>query len=237
MLDDLLANEVGSALDDAVHAFSPESHENISSLPPGSSPTININQVDPMSFSSGVGGSRGSFSAQGGQGQPLPNLAHRGSLSVHPRSGITSQRNSFSAQGEAPLTPNGLPGDGRTKGIMLDQLPSFDASTHSAPDSANGLQTPFAFGVADIHHKFMESMKSQDERELGEGSLGGGGRLEMLLGEMVDDGDGDGTFGGVAGMGMLGGMGSSGLGIGAGVGVAGTGIGYVNDFGGVGVGW
>ena len=131
---------------------------------------------------------------------------------------------------------HGPPGDGRTKGIMLDQLPSFDPTTHSAPDSANGLQTPFAFGIGDIHHKFMESMKSQDERDIMD-NVHGGGRLEMLLGEMVDDGDGDGTFGGISGMGVLGGMGSSGIGIGAGLGVAGSGIGYVNDFGGVGVGW
>jgi len=82
----------------------------------------------------------------------------------------------------------------------------------------------------------MESMKSQDEREIMD-NVHGGGRLEMLLGEMVDDGDGDGTFGGISGMGVLGGMGSSGIGIGAGLGVAGSGIGYVNDFGGVGVGW
>ncbi len=228
MLDDLLTNEVGSALDDVVHAFSPELNENTTPLPPGSSPILN--------------GHRGSLSAQG-QGQH-PNLAPRGSFSVHPHSGITSQRNSFSAQGEDASLPHthashGLPGDGRTKGIMLDQLPSFDPNTHSAPDSANGLQTPFAFGVADIHHKFLESMKSHDEREMAEGGghLGGGGRLEMLLGEMVDDGDGDGTFGGISGMGVLGGMGSSGLGIGAGIGVAGSGIGYVNDFGGVGAGW
>lgn len=234
MLDDLLANEVGSALDDAVHAFSPEGTENMT-LPQGSSPVVNVHHGEPLPFA--AGGPRGSFSAPGGQ---VPNLAHRGSLSVPPRSGINSQRNSFSAQGEgAAAMAHGLPGDGRTKGIMLDQLPSFDATTHSAPDSANTLQTPFAFGVADIHHKFLESMKSQDEREMAEnGQLSGGGgagRLEMLLGEMVEDGDGDGMFGGVAGMGVLGAMGSSGLGIGAGIGIAGSG--YVNDFGGVGVGW
>lgn len=230
MLDDLLANEVGSALDDAVHAFSPEGDDNITPLPAGSSPIVNVNHADSVSFSAGP---RGSFSTQGG-----PNLGPRGSLSVPPRSGLNSQRNSFSAQGDATSMSHGLPGDGRTKGIMLDQLPSFDPTTHSAPDSANTLQTPFAFGVADIHQKFLESMKSQDEREMAEigqsGGGGGGGRLEMLLGEMVDDGDGDGTFGGISGMGVLGGMGSSGLGIGAGIGIAGSGIGYVNDFGGVG---
>ena len=234
MLDDLLAAEIGSALDDVVHAFSPESNGNGVALPSGSSPIANMNHLEPQLPFAGGPGSGGSFSAQGGQQNPTP---HQDTLSVHPRSGPHSHRNSFSAQGDAAPVSHGSPGDGHTKGIMLDQLPTFDPTTHSAPDSANGLlQTPFAFGIAEIHQKFIESMKSQDERDMLEnGHCGGGGRLEMLLGEMVDDGEG--TFGGIAGMSVLGGMGSSGLGIGAGLGIAGTGIGYVNDFGGVGVGW
>lgn len=75
----------------------------------------------------------------------------------------------------------------------------------------------------------------------------------LLTGEMVDDGDGDGIFGGAAGLGVFGGVNvnmnmnmnmnanmnanSSGINIGAGINnVGGSGMAFGNDYVGVGVG-
>ncbi|KAG8765768.1 hypothetical protein FRC15_006764 [Serendipita sp. 397] len=275
MLDDLLANEVGNALDDpstysyAFTTTSPDGQQSSIALPPNGSPTDTYTNVN---------GHRGSFSGPPGVSPAtthLPHLGHRDSLSLphdphlSAHSGMNSRRTSFSAQGTTTAAGGGggddglpLPRDGNTKNVMLHQLPtmmniSYDSNVpHSTPDSAT-LQTP-QFGVplppvTDIHHKFMESMKSQDERDLevyhesgAAAAVGeipapgvGGGRLEMLLGEMVDDGDGDGVFGGVSGMGVLGAnMGNNnGFPIGSGVGIAGTGIGFVNEYGLVTGGW
>ncbi|KAG8810678.1 hypothetical protein FRC17_002836, partial [Serendipita sp. 399] len=263
MLDDLLANEVGNALDDpstysyAFTTTSPDGQQSSVALPLNESPTDapTVNLYAP----------RGSFS--GPPGLSPAHLGHRDSLSLphdphlSAHSGLNSRRNSFSTQGGGDIAgPPLLPGDGNTKNVMLHQLPTtMNVSYDSAPDSAGTttLQTPqFTLPVSDIHHKFMESMKSQDERDLeayhesgaaaaaaavAAGEIPapgiGGGRLEMLLGEMVDDGDGDGVFGGVSGMGVLGAMGNSGFPMGSGVGIAGSGIGFVNDYGVVTGGW
>jgi hypothetical protein len=255
MLDDLLANEVGNALDNPagyVYPFaslSPDAQGNVVNLPSSGSPT-----ADPITLAQQH---RNSFSAQG-----APNLAHRDSLSFPPPG---SQRNSFSAPGEGMPIPatNSLPGDGITKGVGFDRLPNFDTITMSHGQETNGhghtRSGSFGNSVAEVHRKFLDSMKSLDEREVEIAGLdgipptgngtgapigggGGGGRLEMLLGEMVDDGDGDGVFGGVSTMGVLGpmsglsptstfsmagmGYGSSGLGIGGGgLNMAGMGVG------------
>jgi hypothetical protein len=203
MLDDLLVNEIGSALEDPTmrsYAFATAS--------PGDSagsPHSVVNQLDPM-------GHRGSFSAQG---QPMvnpnmehrgslsvPNMEHRGSLSVPPTS--HSRRNSFSVQEDTmeaimsttpiPNQMNQLPEMGDTKEVFLHQLtqlPQFEPSVPSASESAgitggvgSRTQTPFTFGVTEIHRRVVESMKPQDEREGGfEQGHPTGGRLEMLLGE------------------------------------------------------
>lgn len=184
MLDDLLVNEIGSALDDPTmrsYAFATASPGDESANPLSGSPHSVVNQLDAM-------GHRGSFS---GPGQPMsnPNMEHRGSLSVpNPMTGTSSQRNSFSAQGEPMVGPNQLPEVGDTKGVFLHQLPQFDSTvTGQSASEAGGttaVQTPFAFGVAEIHQRVVESMKSQDEREgVYSPAHGHGGRLEMLLGK------------------------------------------------------
>ncbi|CCA69156.1 hypothetical protein PIIN_03056 [Serendipita indica DSM 11827] len=240
MLDDLLASEVGNALDTpAAHAFA---FANTS--PDGQTTTLPLSNNVNASPSGG-------FSADTASLYVAATAGHRGSFSA-PNGHVDLSIEHLAPQNPSGLarsgTANGglpLPDAANTKNMMLHDLPpmllpelhGYDPLLPpSAPESATALHTPsYTFGVAEIHQKFLESMKSQDEILAAANSgpnglnVGGGGRLEMLLGEMVDDGD-EGVFGGVAGMGVLGAMGDSGIGIGAGVGVAGAGIGYVNDY-------
>jgi len=196
-----LANEVGNALDNPTkHAYaftttSPDGQE--MPLPTASSPS---------SLNHDAYGPRSSFSG------PTNTLAPQEVLSLpSPHSGMGSRHNSFSGQSDSVMLAETLPGDGTTNHVSINELPTFDAM----PDvSHSTIQPPFTFGVAEIHQKFIDSMKSQDEREsASEHGPVGGGRLEMLLGEMVDDGEGDGVFGGVSSMGVIGGP-SFGIGMG-----------------------
>lgn len=214
MLEDLLANEIGNALDNpAAQTYpfmtaSPDGQE----IPLPSVPS-------PQSLHEGQGlNPRRSFS---GHSRPQDSLPLPGA-----HSGATSRHGSFSGQGENVLPQCSLPGDGITNQLMRNQLPTYEAPSE-LPDQA---QPHLSLDVVEIHQKFLESMKSQDEKEVAihHPNNCGGGRLEMLLGEMVDEGDGDGVFGGISTMGMIGpAFGSTGT--------PGGGIGLGSEFGAIGV--
>lgn len=179
MLDDLLASEVGTALDDqhtpafAYMTSSPEQGEmGLSS----NSPPANMSH-------------RGSFSGQGqsshhvGSSGSLPvpgsSLTPGGSLMVpgpatRPGSAMSSHHGSFSGD------LSSLTGDGTTKSILRDQLPTLDAQPTISEAPATTIPN---ISPEEVHQKFMKSLEPQDERlSQGASAASGGGRLEMLLG-------------------------------------------------------
>ena len=222
MLDDLLMNEVGNALDDyGTHSFA-VMHPGSTS--PGS---------EPHSTSPNLS-HRGSLSAQGQPLQHTPTMAPRRSISSQgqpmmglgpsPCTSLSVQgqpmpniqpRRSFSAQGDRKPTPQQqqqLPQRSSPPSMMA---PGPELGTFGGAGITRGLSVSEliqrgvgvvpggSVGAADVHLRFVDGLSAPDEGQPG---------LEMLLADMVDDGtlgEGDG-YGNLVGFTSLG---AGGLGV------------------------